>query len=148
MKKIASSNIIDSVILLFFFPKRIWYSISISFDTLVQSTEYQSFSLPQRKSPAPIAELSIFHFLSASDSLHLASGMLGEPSKTMQSTALPGSTLCFKRLTDTRVACRLDWQGLIVFNIPHLPRAVKFHFLTYPVHSSSRYLKLSVKNRL
>ena len=107
------------------------------------------FSFPKEKAPRQSQDFPIFHFPSVERiNLHLASGMLGEPSKTMQSTALPGSTLCFKRLTDTRVACRLDWQGLIVFNIPHLPRAVKFHFLTYPVHSSSRYLKLSVKNRL
>jgi len=43
--------------------------------------------------------------------------LLGEPSKTMQSTARRIRHFALKRLTDTQVACRLDWQGLIIYKL-------------------------------
>ena len=98
----------------------------------MQLEEYPPLSLQKRKSPAPIAELSSFHFPSAEKfSLHLAFGKRRTVVRLCKAQPFQILHFALKRLTDTQVACRLDWQGLIVFNILHFPCAVK---------KNSRYL--------
>ncbi len=98
----------------------------------MQLEEYPPLSLQKRKSPAPIAELSTFHFPSAEKfSLHLAFGKRRTVVRLCKAQPFQILHFALKRLTDTQVACRLDWQGLIVFNILHFPCTVK---------KNSRYL--------
>ena len=92
----------------------------------MQLEEYPPLSLQKRKSPAPIAELSTFHFPSAEKfSLHLAFGKRRTVVRLCKAQPFQILHFALKRLTDTQVACRLDWQGLIVFNILHFPCTVK-----------------------
>ena len=83
-------------------------SLSISFE------EYPPLPLSKRKSSAPIAELSTFHFPSAERvSLHLAFGKRRTVVRLCKAQPFQILHFALERLTDTQVACRLDWQGLI-----------------------------------
>jgi len=72
----------------------------------------------KRKSPAPIAELSTFHFPSAEQvSLHLAVGKWRTVVRLCKAQPFQILPFALNRLTDTQVACRLDWQGLISYKL-------------------------------
>jgi hypothetical protein len=99
---------------LFLRPRMNSYSISSSFENAFWAVRISDTKNHRtKKSSAPFAEpFSVFFRLTPS-----SGEVYGKPFRGWRNTATEHN-IPLKRLTDTQVACRLEWQGLINFNIP------------------------------
>ena len=81
--------------------------------------------LKKEKAPRQSQSFPMFHFLSAElVSLHLAVGKWRTVIRLCKAQHFQILPFALTHLTDTQVACRLDWQGLIDINIQQFCCAV------------------------